>query len=208
MKPILQFEVKNQILIRKDNFHVVENSQNYLCAQFNFNTDDWNDASKTATFSFKETNYEAILDKDGKCTIPWEVIKYPLFCVSVFGVKDGTTITTDSCLIRVDRTQYNPDETPRPPSSTVYEQLLEELQKKGDTLEVDGYEIRLKSGDKVLSRQALPAAGGGVSDYELLANKPSINGEELIGEKSLKQLGIDEITNLEIEEIIKSIGGL
>lgn len=208
MEPILQFEIKNQILIRKDNFHVVENSQNYLYAQFTFLTDDWNDVIKTAIFSFKDTNYESLLDADGKCIIPWEVIKYPLFFVSVFGTKDGTTITTDSCLIQVDRSPYNPDETPRPPSESVYEQLLEELQKKGDTLEVDGYEIRLKSGDKVLSRQALPAAGGGVSDYELLANKPSINGEELIGEKSLKQLGIDEITNLEIEEIIKSIGGL
>ena len=208
MEPILKFEVKNQILIQKDNFHVVENSQNYLYAQFVFHTDDWNGVVKTAIFRKKNTSYESLLDKDGKCIIPWEVIKYPLFFVSIFGVKDGSTITTDSCLIQVDRSPYKPDETPRPPSVTVYEQLLEELQKKGDTLEVDGYEIRLKSGDEVLSRQALPASGGGVSDYELLANKPFINGEELIGEKSLQQFGIEEITNLEIEEIIKSIGGL
>lgn len=45
-------------------------------------------------------------------------------------------------------------------------------------------------------------------DYEKLKNKPSINGVELIGDKTLEEIGIGEISNSEIEEIIKSIGGL
>lgn len=45
-------------------------------------------------------------------------------------------------------------------------------------------------------------------DYEKLAKKPSINGVTLIGDKTLEEIGIAEISNLEIEEIIKSMGGL
>ena len=42
-------------------------------------------------------------------------------------------------------------------------------------------------------------------DYNLLTNKPQINGNELIGNKTTRQLGIeitDPLTNLEIESII------
>lgn len=48
----------------------------------------------------------------------------------------------------------------------------------------------------------------GTFDYNDLINKPSINGVELKGPLSLLDLGIGEITNTEIEEIITSIGGL
>ena len=38
-------------------------------------------------------------------------------------------------------------------------------------------------------------------DYELLDNKPQIESVELIGNKSLEEIGIDRLTNSEIEEI-------
>ena len=45
--------------------------------------------------------------------------------------------------------------------------------------------------------------GGGVTDYEQLTNKPSINGVTLIGNKTLAQLGIEfkaeGLTNEEID---------
>lgn len=47
-------------------------------------------------------------------------------------------------------------------------------------------------------------------DYEKLKNKPRINGVELIGDQTSKQLKIKEtepLTNLEIEEIIQSVFG-
>lgn len=52
------------------------------------------------------------------------------------------------------------------------------------------------------------SGGTGDRNYENLKNKPSINGVKLIGDVSLEELGIAEISNSEIEEIIKSIGGL
>lgn len=47
-----------------------------------------------------------------------------------------------------------------------------------------------------------------VTDYEVLTNKPQINGVELIGNKTSKQLNIQEtnaLTNLEIEQIIQNV---
>lgn len=54
----------------------------------------------------------------------------------------------------------------------------------------------------------LQITGGGVTSYNDLDDKPQINGETLVGAKTLEQIGISEITNTEIEEIIKNIGGL
>lgn len=52
------------------------------------------------------------------------------------------------------------------------------------------------------------SGGAGSDDYEKLKNKPSVNGVTLIGDRTLEEIGLEEISNLEIEEIIKSIGGL
>lgn len=44
---------------------------------------------------------------------------------------------------------------------------------------------------------------GSVSDYEKLSNKPKIEGIELIGDRSFKDLGMVSITNLELEKLLK-----
>lgn len=47
-----------------------------------------------------------------------------------------------------------------------------------------------------------------VTNYETLINKPRINGVELIGDKTSKELNIREteaLTNLEIEQIIQNV---
>ncbi len=50
------------------------------------------------------------------------------------------------------------------------------------------------------SWQELVAAESG--DYELLINKPSINGVELTQDKSFEELGRDDIKNARIKQII------
>ena len=49
---------------------------------------------------------------------------------------------------------------------------------------------------------------GGTTNYNSLTNKPSINGVTLTGALTLQHLGIAEISNSEIEQIILDIGGL
>lgn len=63
----------------------------------------------------------------------------------------------------------------------------------------------------ILNKRIAEGGGGGGTgggSYNSLTNKPSINGVTLTGQLSLEQLGIEEISNLQIEEIINSIGGL
>ena len=52
---------------------------------------------------------------------------------------------------------------------------------------------------------------GGTDNYNYLNNKPKINDVELKGNKTSKQLGLQEemesLTNLEIEEILNSFVG-
>ena len=42
----------------------------------------------------------------------------------------------------------------------------------------------------------------GTSDYEQLINKPKIEGEELLGNKTFEELNLNALTNLELEELI------
>ena len=44
---------------------------------------------------------------------------------------------------------------------------------------------------------------GGTNDYEKLKNKPSINGVELLKNKSFSDLGMDIISNQELEDMLK-----
>ena len=44
----------------------------------------------------------------------------------------------------------------------------------------------------------------GTSDYELLENKPQIEGIELLGNKTFEELQMQALTNLELENLINS----
>lgn len=54
----------------------------------------------------------------------------------------------------------------------------------------------------------LQVSGGGITDYRELTDKPSINEVELIGQLSLEDLGIKEMSIEEVDEIIKNLGGI
>lgn len=48
-------------------------------------------------------------------------------------------------------------------------------------------------------------SGEGTRDYELLYNKPQINGVELVKNKTFESLGLNEITNTELNEMFKDL---
>lgn len=53
--------------------------------------------------------------------------------------------------------------------------------------------------------QVVPVLSGGSTDYNELSNKPSVNGVELIGNKTNEELDICPITNSEIEDFFKRL---
>lgn len=55
-----------------------------------------------------------------------------------------------------------------------------------------------------LEVQEVMEGAGGTTDYDKLNNKPSINDVELSGDKSLGDLGISPLSDLEIMVIINN----
>lgn len=49
-----------------------------------------------------------------------------------------------------------------------------------------------------------PVIGGGTDDYNELSNRPKINGVVLEGDKTNEELLIVAISNVEIEELLKT----
>ena len=60
--------------------------------------------------------------------------------------------------------------------------------------------------DTGMSGDLKMAERGYENDYEKLKNKPSINGVELVQDKSFEELGDHVLTNFEILELMKNAG--
>lgn len=90
----LLFTITGQSLIRLDTFKPVEKSYNYLKAHFEYLSDDWKDKTVTGVFTKDEITRYSVVDENGDCIVPWEVLssegkmKVSAFC--------GNRITTNS----------------------------------------------------------------------------------------------------------------
>ena len=131
---MLEFEVNGQRLRLKGNLYVVAESIDYLKARFAFSA-DWDGAAKTAIFKTADRKgvYNVILDENGICTVPSEVIHAPRFYVSVFG---GSRITANEVEVQCNVSGYAEGSAPDTPTPEVYEQILAEINKK--VSKVDG----------------------------------------------------------------------
>ena len=119
---ILFFTVDRQIITRQDYESVVQDSQNYLYAQFAF-SEEWT-GQITAVFKGKDGNaYNALLD-EGKCLVPWEVLTQSYFEVSVFC---GDLITANVVKIFTIASGYAIGEESREPTPDIFTQIIEKI---------------------------------------------------------------------------------
>lgn len=122
---MLKFEVKNQIIKRVDEFETVADSKNYLTATFVF-SDEWT-GDIVAIFGHGGNYYNVLLE-NGMCDVPFEVIKPPLFTVSLFCGEDKL-ITSNSELVKVEKSGLVDGDAPETPTPTVFQQYMAEMQK-------------------------------------------------------------------------------
>lgn len=123
----LNFIVTKQKLTEDGSPYVVADSREYLTTNFDF-SNGWSECSKTAIFKSADGEaYSVFLDKENSCTVPWEVINYPSFSVSVYGLYEDERITTNPVTVRVLKSGYIEGQTPKPPTQTVYERITEHL---------------------------------------------------------------------------------
>lgn len=120
MQPILKFVVNNQIIERTDTFVPVRSSKNYLYAEFDFQTDDWNDKSKTVLFRSGDDPVPVLLGETNTCLVPAEVLMGTSFGVSIIA---GNLITANMVVVKLYESGYKTGDVPEP-SETLYEQLM------------------------------------------------------------------------------------
>lgn len=178
---MLIFNVRNQNISRIDNFSPAEKSENYLEAQFNFKTDDWQGVTKTAVFENAKTKVikDVILVND-KCLVPWEVLEgNSSIKVSVYGVSLSEKITTDIAEFRLNSTLHGGSATTEP-TPDAYQQIIDML----DDIAQNGVtdEQIEKAVEKYLAENPI----GGVDEAEvqrIVAEYVEKHKEELKGDK-------------------------
>ena len=77
------------------------------------------------------------------------------------------------------------------------------MERKGKLSGSSGLSGSLSGGSAVGGSLSLPDARAG--DYEKLKNLPKINDIEVIGNKSFDDLGMTEVTNIDIDNLFKQI---
>ena len=121
MQPILKFVVNNQIIERIDTFVPVRSSKNYLYAEFDFQTDDWNSKSKTVLFRSGDNDpVPVLLGETNTCLVPAEVLTGTTFSASIIA---GNLITANMVIVKLYESGYRTGDIPEP-SETLYEQLM------------------------------------------------------------------------------------
>lgn len=131
MQPVLHFVVNNQIIERTDTFVPVRNSRNYLYAEFEFQTDDWDDKSKTVLFRIRNNEpIPILLGETNTCLVPAEVLQDTSFSVSIIA---GNLITANMIIVKLYESGYRTEDIPEP-SQTLYEQLMTAFDKAKQTV--------------------------------------------------------------------------
>lgn len=199
---------KNQLCVREQE-PVTSGSVNVCPVQFQFSA-DWEGLERTAVFRAGEKSVSVLLDDSGACGIPWEVLERPGLRLEagVYGVRGGEvvlpTVWADLGYIRAGAA---PGDDARPPAPDLWRQ---ELDRKGDKLDLEGARLRLMSGNKPLSEVELPGGGeGGTTDHRELTHRdaekqhpiPAIDGLE----EELRRIPapVEPLTNEDLEEMLK-----
>ena len=70
-------------------------------------------------------------------------------------------------------------------------------------MKTDNFEIELKSEDVFDITMRESAGSSSTSNYNNLINKPCIEGEELVGNKTFEDLHMNALTNRELEALLQ-----
>ena len=155
---MLKFKVSNQTLTRTDSFVPVADSKNYLTAEFEF-SDEWT-GGIAAVFTRDGKPYQVLLT-DGKCTVPWEVIKAPGFYVSAFC---GDLITADDVYINVKAAGITDNDGAVVPTPSVWDDYIKQLAEENSEL-LDEKLGGAVDGAKTYADSAAGTAEGNAKEY-------------------------------------------
>lgn len=154
---MIRFNVIGQTLKRTDEFTPASDSVEFLKAQFNIVSDEWDGYALTALFRHYETGktYRAVCDFDGVCVVPWEVLtkpaksrlnpKYCRFYVTLTGNKGASVATTNEFEVEMRISGYTEGEEPAEPTPDAYAQYVEVVKAEADKVATAAEEVKTKA---------------------------------------------------------------
>lgn len=154
---------KNRLTVRQRE-PITSGSVNVYLARFEF-SDDWQGLTQKVVFRGSGETINTMLNNNGYCNIPWEVLKAygGNLEVGVYGTQDNTALPTVWADLGPILEGVSLGGGVYPPTPALWEQ---ELAKKGDSLYYDGLNLSLMSGDNTLSTVAVAGGGGEGIVYE------------------------------------------
>lgn len=194
---IYAFDInKLDVVCKNAKIIILTDSVKYHTAKFKF-SEDWEHFSKTAYFINKSNDKDEkdisvpmfLGENETVCLIPWEVLtREGQLIVSIQGVQDDTEIWTKmNRPIVLQKSDKDSNIIPQEPTIPIYNQLLNKLDSKGDSISFEDDTLSLKSGDKVLSTARIKDE---TKDYESLLNIPTLNNIEIKGNKTANDYNI------------------
>ena len=120
---MLEFNVCNQIIIRKDSFRVVADSRDYLKASFTL-SDEWK-GEVVAVFSHGDEVFHQPISQNC-CTVPFEVIKAPGFTLSLF-CESEALVTANVVWVEAEPSGFCDGAEPQTPTPDLWQQYMRKM---------------------------------------------------------------------------------
>ena len=132
--PELKFEVRGQNIRRTDTNRPVAKNRNYYTAKFEFITQEWT-GIKTALFETNGVARAQIIRDDNTCDVPWEFFDTERETYGKVSVFCGDLITTGEAYVEILKSGYNESDISKPPTESVYKQILKVTEEAKDIAE-------------------------------------------------------------------------
>ena len=184
-------------------------SVNAYLVRFAFSP-DWEGLTRTAVFRYGGGEaVSVLLDGTDQCAIPWEVLTShgARLDVGVYGkLGEDVALPTVWAGLGTVLAGAAPGDDARPPTPELWRQ---ELDRKGDNLDYDGLNLRLRSGEKVLSEVQVTGGSGGAADHRALSNRDADGQHPVSSITGLREAleripePVEPLTNEELEEMLQ-----
>ena len=184
-------------------------SVNAYLVRFAFSP-DWEGLTRTAVFRYGGGEaVSVLLDGTDQCAIPWEVLTShgARLDVGVYGkLGEDVALPTVWANLGTVLAGAAPGDDARPPTPELWRQ---ELDRKGDNLDYDGLNLRLRSGEKVLSEVQVTGGSGGAADHRALSNRDADGQHPVSSITGLREAleripePVEPLTNEELEEMLQ-----
>lgn len=204
-------KVTHSSLAKVKDAQIVANIAKALLCKFEFKTEEWAEMARTAVFvkkhgyccTVKEDPVHVLLGDDNVCEIPAEVLEDEgEFKVGVFGIKGEEVLPTNFLIFKIKEGCFSTGTEPAPPTPTIYQQLLNLLEKKQDKLEA-GAGITIEDG--VIST----TSANGVVNAKTHLDFPSVGNPNVIykaeEERKLYQWDEGTLTYVALDEGVADV---